>query len=74
LILKAVIDKIFLEVILQIIKPTQENVNEILERLKETSPAVRIILFGSWAWGVSREDSDIDVLVIEKNGKILYAA
>jgi len=48
-------------------KLTQEKVNEILEKIKETSQAVKIVLFGSWAWGTPHDNSDIDVLVIEEN-------
>ena len=47
-------------------KLTQEKVNEILEKIKEISKAVRIILFGSLAWGTPHDNSDIDVLVVEE--------
>ena len=44
-----------------------EKVNEILEKIKESSRVVKIVLFGSWAWGTPHDNSDIDVLVVEEN-------
>jgi predicted nucleotidyltransferase len=48
-------------------KLTWEKVNEILERIKKSSKVIRIVLFGSWAWGTPNDNSDIDVLVVEEN-------
>lgn len=42
--------------------------NEYIDRLKEDSDVLGIILFGSWARGNNRPDSDIDLLVIKKEG------
>jgi len=42
------------------IKPT------IIKQLKPFNP-LKIILFGSYAYGKPNEDSDLDILVIEKN-------
>ncbi len=46
---------------------TLESINLIAQRLAAaaSSPA-KVILFGSYARGEAREDSDIDLLVIEK--------
>ena len=37
---------------------------EVVERIVRKFHPVRIILFGSWARGDAREDSDIDLLVV----------
>jgi len=41
----------------------------IVEKLKSTDPE-KIILFGSYAYGVPNEDSDIDIMVITSDEKI----
>lgn len=38
---------------------------EIVRRLVATAQPERIILFGSWATGANKPDSDLDLLVIE---------
>jgi predicted nucleotidyltransferase len=38
---------------------------EIVQRLVATAQPEKIILFGSWATGKNRPDSDLDLLVIE---------
>lgn len=41
---------------------------EIVKRVKKIKP-VKIILFGSYAWGIVHKDSDIDLIIIlNKNG------
>ena len=37
---------------------------EIIERISRKFQPVQIILFGSWARGEAREDSDVDLLVV----------
>jgi len=37
---------------------------EVVDRIARRFHPVRIILFGSWARGTAREDSDIDLLVV----------
>jgi predicted nucleotidyltransferase len=37
---------------------------EIVERITRKFHPVKIILFGSWARGEAREDSDVDLLVV----------
>jgi predicted nucleotidyltransferase len=43
----------------------KETLPEIVRRLVETAQPEEIILFGSWARGEGRPDSDIDLLIIE---------
>lgn len=43
-------------------------VEEFYNKLKENDNILGIILFGSWARGNSRLDSDIDLIVIKKEG------
>ena len=38
--------------------------NEVIDRIVRKFNPVRIILFGSWARGEAREDSDLDLLVV----------
>jgi uncharacterized protein len=45
---------------------TPEQINAAIRVLAEAARPVRIILFGSHARGDAREDSDIDLLVIER--------
>ena len=37
---------------------------EVVDRIARKFDPVRIILFGSWARGEAREDSDVDLLVV----------
>ena len=37
---------------------------EVVERIRQQFDPVRIILFGSWARGQARPDSDLDLLVV----------
>ena len=37
---------------------------EVVDRIARKFHPVRIILFGSWARGTAREDSDVDLLVV----------
>ena len=38
--------------------------NEVIDRIARKFKPVQIILFGSWARGEAREDSDLDLLVV----------
>jgi predicted nucleotidyltransferase len=38
--------------------------NEVVDRIARQFNPVQIILFGSWARGEAREDSDLDLLVV----------
>ena len=43
----------------------QRQIDEAISILTETAHPLRIILFGSYARGDMREDSDVDLLIIE---------
>lgn len=47
-----------------------EDIKSKLQSVFEKEPIVKAILFGSYAKGVSTDQSDIDI-VIESNGKLL---
>lgn len=44
---------------------TQKKFQQISEALKPYQPE-KVILFGSWAWGKPKKDSDFDLLIIKK--------
>ncbi|MEM3526015.1 MAG: nucleotidyltransferase domain-containing protein [Candidatus Jordarchaeaceae archaeon] len=43
--------------------------SEIVEKLKNEYKPLKIILFGSYAYGNPREDSDIDLLILKKTNE-----
>jgi uncharacterized protein len=45
----------------------RNKLNEAVKLLVEACHPTRIILFGSYAQGSQKDDSDIDILVVEKN-------
>jgi predicted nucleotidyltransferase len=45
-----------------------EKIDSFLDRLKQDEGVLGVILFGSWARGNNRLDSDVDLLVIKKAG------
>ena len=45
----------------------QDTMKEIVRRIVEVAKPERIILFGSGARGESKEESDIDLLVVKKS-------
>ncbi len=50
-------------------EPTLTNIlDEITRRIRAVSEPERIVLFGSYARGDARADSDLDVLVIKDEG------
>jgi len=46
------------------ISPKPAYLSEIVERIVRQFDPLRIILFGSWARGDARPDSDVDLLVV----------
>lgn len=48
-----------------------KEINQTIKNLKEYKPE-KIILFGSYAWGKPKKDSDIDLLIIKKTRKGPY--
>ncbi len=42
-------------------------INKAVALLRQAAPDATIILFGSWARGEAKEDSDLDFLVVEPN-------
>ena len=60
----------------------QETIEEVKNRLIKVYDPLKIYLFGSYAWGIPDEDSDLDFLVVieksdekrHKRGKAGYEA
>jgi len=46
---------------------SEDRVNSIVKLLREVAPRARVILFGSQTRGTAKQDSDIDLLVIEQS-------
>ena len=44
-----------------------ETINKIVRTLVEAARPTKVILFGSYARGDARDDSDIDLLIVEPN-------
>lgn len=44
----------------------QDKINEVVERIVKNVQPERIILFGSYAYGNPKEDSDLDILVVKE--------
>ena len=51
------------------VEPVQRTIEQIAQRLIESYPPQRIILFGSMAYGEPRDDSDIDLLVVKETAE-----
>ncbi len=49
----------------KIVVKARKTIRLIADKLKESYNPEKIILFGSYAWGLPDEDSDIDILVIK---------
>lgn len=47
------------------VEKARKTIRLIADKLKESHNPKKIILFGSYAWGMPDEDSDIDLLVIK---------
>jgi len=48
---------------------TQEQIEEIAKRIASYHNPEKIILFGSYAYGIPTEDSDLDLLVVVESGE-----
>ena len=48
---------------------TQKQIEKIVERIAINYNPEKIILFGSYAYGVPTEDSDLDLLVVVESSK-----
>lgn len=45
---------------------SEREIERIIERIAEGYQPIKVILFGSHAWGQATEDSDIDLLIVEE--------
>ncbi len=48
---------------------TEAQIQAVVQRIVEGYAPDRIILFGSYAYGVPTENSDLDLLIIKKNAE-----
>lgn len=46
---------------------TVEKINQIIQTIKDVSNPEAVYLFGSYADGTAKEDSDLDLLVVKNN-------
>ncbi|MCK4347075.1 MAG: nucleotidyltransferase domain-containing protein [Thermoplasmatales archaeon] len=51
------------------VEKARKAIRLVADKLKESYNPEKIILFGSYAWGLPDEDSDIDILVIKDTEK-----
>ena len=49
---------------------TQEKIKNVADKIAKEYKPEKIILFGSYAWGVPTEDSDVDLLVIKDSKQL----
>lgn len=45
----------------------ERQIKEISNKIAKEYKPEKIILFGSWAWGEPRKDSDIDLFIVKKS-------
>ena len=50
-------------------REAQELIQDILEKLLTSYAPQKVILFGSYAYGTPRQDSDIDLLIIKETSE-----
>lgn len=48
---------------------TQEEIKEISNKIIDNYNPEKIILFGSYAWGIPGPDSDVDLFIIKNDNK-----
>jgi len=51
------------------VEKARKTIRIVADKLKESYNPEKIILFGSYAWGLPDENSDIDILVIKDTEK-----
>lgn len=51
---------------------TEQDMQEIVDRIVEVADPEKIILFGSYANGTATEDSDVDLLVVRNTAERFY--
>jgi predicted nucleotidyltransferase len=51
-------------------KVDRKLINEIVKRIVKALTPLKIILFGSWAYGKPHKDSDLDILVVVKKSEL----
>ncbi|MBU3965705.1 nucleotidyltransferase domain-containing protein [Patescibacteria group bacterium] len=47
-------------------KSTQKKIKEVVQRIVKEYKPEKIILFGSYAWGKTTPDSDVDLLIVKE--------
>ncbi len=48
---------------------TEQKIKEVADEIIARFQPEKIILFGSWAWGVPHDDSDVDLLVVKESAQ-----
>jgi len=48
---------------------SQERIKEIIEKIKDSTQPDKVYLFGSYASGTAKENSDLDICIIKNNFK-----
>lgn len=51
---------------------TEPLLEEVVRRVLATGSPLRVVLFGSWARGDARPDSDLDLLIVEESDQPRY--
>lgn len=46
-----------------------DSINEIVNKIVAEYKPEKVVLFGSYAWGTPRAESDVDLLVVKKTDK-----
>jgi predicted nucleotidyltransferase len=56
--------------LIEVEKVDKRLLREIVKRITSVIDPVKIVLFGSWAYGKPKEGSDLDILVIVKKSNL----
>ena len=46
---------------------TEQKIQEVVNKIVKEYHPEKIILFGSWAWGEPRPDSDVDLFIVKRS-------